>query len=29
MAPRSILGAIADTRFKLPLSGWYWQVSAT
>ena len=24
-----ILGAIADTRFKLPLSGWYWQVSAT
>jgi signal transduction histidine kinase len=23
-----VLGAIADTRFKLPLSGWYWQVSA-
>src|SRR5262245_17718687 len=23
-----ILGAIADTRFKLPLQGWYWQVSA-
>ena len=23
-----ILGAIADTRFRLPLSGWYWQVSA-
>ena len=22
-------GPIADTRFSLPLSGWYWQVSAT
>ncbi len=21
-------GALADTRFKLPLSGWYWQVTA-
>ena len=24
----TITGAIADTRFKLPLSGWYWQVKA-
>jgi Two-component sensor kinase N-terminal len=22
-------GPIADTRFSLPLSGWYWQVSST
>ena len=24
-----LLGPIADTRFSLPLSGWYWQVSST